>query len=175
MMQSAFQVRLFESGDVGQLADYYIRNRTYHHEWSPLAPEEFYTVEFQNTKFEQYRIQNEHGKEYKFGIFAEELLIGTINLNAVERGVFQNGRLGYSIDTEFAGKGIMTSAIQSVIQLAFNTIGLHRLEANIMPRNISSRRVLEKCGFQKFGFSPKYLRINNNWEDHDNYMILSER
>ncbi|MBI3259581.1 MAG: GNAT family N-acetyltransferase [Ignavibacteriae bacterium] len=88
--------------------------------------------------------------------------------------MFQNGRFGYSIDSEFAGQGIMTSAIKAIVHYAFSELLLHRLEANVMPRNIRSKRVLEKCGFQKFGFSPKYLFINNDWEDHDNYMILAE-
>ncbi|MBS1537177.1 MAG: GNAT family N-acetyltransferase [Bacteroidetes bacterium] len=167
-------ITLLESEHIQQLTEYYTRNINYHKEWSPFPPPKFFTAEFQQEKFTTYKVLHNVGIEYRFVILAEELIIGTISLNAIERGVFQNGRFGYSMDENYAGKGIMTSAIQSIIRFAFSELGLHRLEANIMPRNISSRRVLEKCGFQKFGFSPQYLRINNTWEDHDNYMILSE-
>ncbi|MBK9250112.1 MAG: GNAT family N-acetyltransferase [Ignavibacteria bacterium] len=172
MTQTNFQIRLMELPDAAQLAAYYERNREYHREWSPLAPEEFYTQEFQDAKFLEYLALNAQGIAYKFGIFIGDMLIGIINLNAVERGVFQNGRFGYSIDADYAGKGITTAALRIAIDFAFAALDLHRLEASIMPRNVRSQRVLEKCGFTKFGFSPKYLFINGQWEDHDNYMIL---
>lgn len=172
MTQPNFQIRLMELPDAAQLAAYYERNREYHREWSPIAPEEFYTQEFHDAKFLQYQELNAKGIEYKFGIFSSDILIGIINLNAVERGIFQNGRFGYSIDEEFAGKGITTAALRIAVDFAFAALDLHRLEANIMPRNVRSQRILEKCGFTKFGFSPKYLLINGVWEDHDNYMIL---
>jgi ribosomal-protein-alanine N-acetyltransferase len=174
MPQPLFQIRLMEPADAVQLAAYYTRNREYHREWSPIAPEEFYTQEFQNAKFLEYRALNAEEKAYKFGIFIHDMLIGIINLTAIERGIFQNGRFGYSIDEEYAGKGITTAALRIAVDFAFTALGLHRLEANIMPRNVRSQRVLEKCGFTKFGFSPQYLFINGQWEDHDNYMILQK-
>lgn len=172
MPQPLFQIRLMEPADAVQLAAYYTRNREYHREWSPIAPEEFYTQEFQNAKFLEYRALNAQEIAYKFGIFIGDMLIGIINLTAIERGIFQNGRFGYSIDEEYAGKGITTAALRIAVDFAFTALGLHRLEANIMPRNVRSQRVLEKCGFTKYGFSPQYLFINGQWEDHDNYMIL---
>lgn len=172
MPQPLFQIRLMEPADAVQLAAYYTRNREYHREWSPIAPEEFYTQEFQNAKFLEYRALNAQEIACKFGIFIGDMLIGIINLTAIERGIFQNGRFGYSIDEEYAGKGITTAALRIAVDFAFTALGLHRLEANIMPRNVRSQRVLEKCGFTKFGFSPQYLFINGQWEDHDNYMIL---
>ena len=32
--------------------------------------------------------------------------------------------------------------------------------------NTASQRVLAKCGFEQFGFAPKYLHINGAWRDH---------
>ena len=165
---------LLESEHIQQLTDYYTRNVNYHKEWSPIPTPNFFTTEYQLDKFKTFKVLHNVGIEYRFVILADDLIIGTISLTAIERGVFQNGRFGYSMDERYVGKGIMTAAVTSTVQFAFTELGLHRLEANIMPRNIGSQRVLEKCGFQKFGFSPRYLQINNTWEDHDNYMILSE-
>jgi len=159
---------------IRQLTDYYTRNSNYHREWSPVPHPNFFTKEYQQEKFTKYKELNNGGLEYRFVILAEDLIVGTVSLTAIERGIFQNGRFGYSMDEGFTGKGIMTAAIKYVVKFAFSELGLHRLEANIMPRNTASKRVLEKCGFQKYGFSPYYLRINNTWEDHDNYMIISE-
>lgn len=60
----------------------------------------------------------------------------------------------------------MTKAVNEVVDYAFNVLKLHRIEANVMPRNIASKRVLEKCGFIEEGYSKKYLYINGVWEDH---------
>ena len=43
---------------------------------------------------------------------------------------------------------------------------LHRLEANVMPKNKASLRVLEKNQFVNEGISKYYLNINGVWEDH---------
>ena len=49
---------------------------------------------------------------------------------------------------------------------AFRRLGLHRVQAAVMPRNAASIRVLEKNGFRREGLAPRYLRINGEWEDH---------
>ncbi len=60
----------------------------------------------------------------------------------------------------------MTEAVGKVVEYAFDVLGLHRLEANIMPRNKASLRVVEKLGFSEEGLSRKLLLINGRWEDH---------
>lgn len=102
-------------------------------------------------------------------------LLGRVTLGAIERGPFQNGRLGYWIGTDHSGRGYMTEAIGLVLRRAFGVMGLHRVCANIMPSNVGSRRVLERNGFVKEGFSEKYLQIAGVWEDHERWAITSER
>jgi ribosomal-protein-alanine N-acetyltransferase len=67
----------------------------------------------------------------------------------------------------------MTEAVAAVVELAFGPLQLHRVEANIIPRNMPSRRVVEKLGFVNEGLSPKYLKINGVWEDHMHYVVLN--
>ena len=68
----------------------------------------------------------------------------------------------------------MTEAVRKVTEFAFADLGLHRIEANVMPRNEASAAVLKKCGFRMEGSSQKYLKINGRWEDHLHYVILNE-
>ena len=175
---SAHRVRSIEPDDVEAVTEYLARNIEFHREWSPIMPSEFFTVEYQRRRLEMWAEMRRQGTEYRFGIFIDDpergeadRLIGLISLR-VERGSFMNGRFGYSVDGQYTGRGIMTSTLRALMRYGFFQLGLHRLEANIMPRNVRSRRVLEKCGFTKFGFSPKMLLINGVWEDHDLYMIL---
>ena len=60
----------------------------------------------------------------------------------------------------------MTGAIALVTDYAFSQLQLHRIEANVMPWNSASLRVLEKNGYEREGVSPEYLFINGRWEDH---------
>ena len=45
-------------------------------------------------------------------------------------------------------------------------LGLHRLEAGTMVENVASQRVLEACGYERFGLAPKLLFLNGAWRDH---------
>lgn len=103
-----------------------------------------------------------------------EELIGVINLNEPIMGIFQSAYLGYYIDAKFANKGYMTEALSQVISRAFTNDGFHRLEANIQSGNLHSIALVKRLGFQREGFSPKYLRINNVWSDHERWAIISD-
>jgi ribosomal-protein-alanine N-acetyltransferase len=171
-----FSLRLLTLADATLLADYHKRNQEFHRPWSPLMPPDYITPAFQEQRLRNYFRRHSWGEQYRFGIFTRDpvLLIGTITLAAVEREFFQNGRLGYSVDQQFQNQGVITANLKKVIQFSFEEQKLHRLEASIMPHNQASRRVLEKCGFEKIGYSPKYLQIQGVWQDHELYMRLAE-
>lgn len=173
-----YYLRLLEPDDDAPLAAYFLRNREFHREWSPLVDDVFYTTEHQRERLDTYVRLRELEREYRFGIFypepGDDLLIGVINLTNIVRGVFQNGCFGYSMDNTYTGGGIMSTCLREAVEFAFHGAQLHRVEANIMPRNTASRRVLEKAGFRKIGFSPNMLYINGVWEDHDMYAVTVE-
>ncbi|MGP1347912.1 MAG: GNAT family N-acetyltransferase, partial [Phycisphaerales bacterium] len=98
----------------------------------------------------------------------------SISINEISRGAFQNGVLGYWIGEAFARRGFMREAIGLCVRRAFVDLGLHRLEANIMPRNTASRGLIERCGFRLEGYSPRYLQIGGRWEDHERWALTEE-
>lgn len=93
-------------------------------------------------------------------------IIGIIGLNNVIWGAFCSAFLGYKLDKDFVNKGYMSAAVEMVTKYAFEELGLHRIEANVMPKNRASLRVLEKNQFINEGISKYYLNINGIWEDH---------
>jgi len=109
-----------------------------------------------------------------FGVFAEGRLVGEMNLSGVQRGPFQSGHVGYWIDHRHAGREYAPEALVVVLDYAFETLGLHRVQINIIPRNHASRRVVEKLGIRDEGVALGYLEINGCWEDHVRYAITSE-
>jgi ribosomal-protein-alanine N-acetyltransferase len=60
----------------------------------------------------------------------------------------------------------MTEALQCGIEHLFGELNFHRLEANYIPSNGPSARVLEKLGFIEEGRAKSYLWIAGDWQDH---------
>ncbi len=114
------------------------------------------------------------GSGFGFGIFVEDRFAGEITLSSIQRGPFQNGSIGYWIDEELAGSGLVPEAVVVVLQFAFDTLRLHRVEVAIIPRNVASRRVVEKLGLRNEGVALGFLEINGEWEDHVRYAITAE-
>lgn len=101
-------------------------------------------------------------------------IVGRISLGIIIRGDLQQCFLGYWIGRRYTDRGYMTQGLQLAIRHAFGALQLHRVEANIQPTNIASRRVAEKAGLRLEGFSPKYLRIRGQWADHERWAITVE-
>ncbi len=100
--------------------------------------------------------------------------IGCVCLSGVVYGAFRSGTLAYKVDKELRRQGYAKEALRAVIRLAFEGLDLHRLEANIMPRNEASLALVRSCGFRMEGLSPRYLQINGVWEDHVHMALLNE-
>jgi [ribosomal protein S5]-alanine N-acetyltransferase len=101
-------------------------------------------------------------------------LIGRVVLSDVSRGPFENTYLGYWIDEQHQGVGYMTEAVRSAVGFAHRDLGLHRVQAAVIPRNAASRRVLTKVGFREEGLAERYLCIAGEWQDHVLYAITRE-
>ena len=101
-------------------------------------------------------------------------LVGVINLNEIVRGPFQGAYLGYYAFEPFAGRGLMTEGLSLVVAKAFGELKLHRLEANIQPDNARSLALVQRLGFQREGYSPRYLKLAGRWRDHERWALLKE-
>ncbi|HEV3264952.1 MAG TPA: GNAT family protein [Acidimicrobiales bacterium] len=138
---------------------------------APLAPED--AASFASRCLMRER-ERQLGTGYGFGIFVEGRFAGEITLSSIQRGPFQNGSVGYWIDQDLAGLGLIPEAVVIALQYAFESLGLHRIEVAIIPRNRASRRVVEKLGLRVEGVALGYLEINGEWEDHIRYAITAE-
>ncbi|WP_346401432.1 GNAT family N-acetyltransferase, partial [Listeria monocytogenes] len=87
--------------------------------------------------------------EYYYGIFLHDTdeLIGTINLFSILRESLQSAFIGYFLDKEHNGNGYATEAVELIVDFGFDILGLHRIEAGVMPKNERSKQVLLKAGF----------------------------
>lgn len=87
-------------------------------------------------------------------------LIGTIGYDAIQ---IKNKRadIGYDLNIKYWRQGFATEAINEVIRLGFENLGLNRIGAVVFPQNIPSLNLLEKVGFTKEGILRDYIIQNN--------------
>lgn len=105
-------------------------------------------------------------------------LVGLFALNDIVRGVFESAHASWQIGAEWVGRGLATAGVRGLLVLAFTPsptgVGLHRVQANIMPSNGASLRVAAKVGFREEGLAQRYLRIGGEWQDHGMYAVTIE-
>jgi ribosomal-protein-alanine N-acetyltransferase len=100
-------------------------------------------------------------------------ITGVVNLTNVVMGAFRSGYLGYYAFAGQERRGFMRAGLKAVTAHAFGTLKLHRLEANIQPRNRASIALARACGFKLEGYSARYLKIGGRWRDHERWAILA--
>ncbi len=100
--------------------------------------------------------------------------VGVINLNSFRLDPFSSASLGYYAEQSLSGKGYMKEALKLILDHAFTKIGLNRIEVNVQPENAASLALIKSVGFTKEGFSRKYLKIGNHYEDHERWAYLAE-
>ena len=171
-------LRPLVNADFAAWAEVRRRNGDFLLRWEPRFPNGFVDPARDRHAFEQ-RVQNRErerqlGAGYGFGLFVDSAFAGEINLNNVVRGAFQSGYVGYWIDEARAGRSYMPEAVVTVARYAFDELKLHRIEIDIVPRNRSSRRVVEKLGLREEGIAERFLEINGVWEDHVRYGFTAE-
>jgi ribosomal-protein-alanine N-acetyltransferase len=145
--------------------------------WEPRSAHSTHLADDQRSFVSRCAIrerERQMGTGFGFGIFFENRFVGEITLSSIQRGPLQSAFVGYWIDEAVAGKGLMPEAVVVLLQYAFESLHLHRIEVNIIPRNAPSRRVVEKLGVRFEGIAERYLEIDGAWEDHARYAITSE-
>jgi [ribosomal protein S5]-alanine N-acetyltransferase len=172
-------LRAPKATDIAELRGLLIRNAEHLRPWSPSPPPGTNPAGFT----ELGRSIARHRRDWKAGsgyVFVMQLrvprepLVGRIALTSVTRGPFQSAQLGYWMDAGHVRRGLMSEAVDATLGFAFERLGLHRLQAAVMPTNHASRAILQKRGFREEGYAERYLRIAGKWEDHVLYGLTLE-
>lgn len=112
-------------------------------------------------------------KNLKWGIArrTDDALIGTatlFNLNLDNH----RAEIGYGLDRAHWGMGYMNEALQALLEFAFEELALHRIEADVDPRNTASIRTVERLGFQREGYLRERWQVNGEIQDTVFYGLL---
>jgi ribosomal-protein-alanine N-acetyltransferase len=162
------RLRSLEPSDEDELLRRIRASRTLHRPWTYLAD----TPE----AFRQLMVRAAAPTEALYLICRIEdgEIAGYANLSQIFLGNFRSAYLGYAAFVPYTGRGYMTEGLRLVLEDAFGSLGLHRVEANVQPGNERSIALVERLGFRHEGYSPRYLKIGGRWRDHHRYAILAE-
>ncbi|HQE33471.1 MAG TPA: GNAT family N-acetyltransferase [Flavobacterium alvei] len=105
------------------------------------------------------KIDTNEGINWAITLKNNDKLIGIIGLYRIQPEHFR-AEIGYMLLPEYHGKGIVSEAINEVVNYGFDAIKLHSIEAIIDPKNFASEKVLQKNGFVK----EAHLKENEYYE-----------
>ena len=118
----------------------------------------------------------EKGDLFQLGIErkSDGQMIGTCTLHQIH---VQNRRaeVGYALGRPYWGNGYMSEAMHALVDYAFRSMKLHRLEADIDPRNESSAKSLERLGFTREGLLRERWIVGGEVSDSALYGLLARQ
>lgn len=166
------EVRLLRIDDADALYDITIRNREWLAPWmswidSVIDVSDTYAF-LRAAEREAY----EHSS-FKAGIHRDAQLVGCIDLHQID-WLNGNARIGYWLDKEHTGQGLMTRAVRLLVEYAFEALDLHRVEIYVATENRRSRRIPERLGFTMEGVLHQVQRLRHEYYDHALYALLRD-
>lgn len=161
-------LRMGEECDIPSILRYLRGNQSRLAPLEPERPLDFYSLGYWQNYLAKARVEFTQETALRLLIIPRrgKEVIGIINFSQIFRGPFQACYLGYSLDLEWEGQGIMREALQCALDYVFHELGLHRVMANYLPENERSARLLQRLGFVVEGRAQDYLQIGGHWRDH---------
>ncbi|WP_187631997.1 GNAT family N-acetyltransferase [Hymenobacter lutimineralis] len=110
---------------------------------------------------------------FQWGIthLTDDEVIGTATLYGLH-AAHRHAGVGYALGSAHWGQGYASEALAALVRFAFTELNLHRLEADADPRNVASRRCLEKQGFREEGLQRERYFLYNEWQDAQLFGLL---
>jgi len=170
-------LRILSPSAVPEVVDYLVRNREFHKPFHQFHDDSYFTVSVQKMYLKSDMNAYYNGSQVGFWIYLQSdplRVIGRVSFSGIVRGALQSCLIGYHLDENETGKGYMSEAIVKACNYMFDFHGLHRIQADIMPRNIRSINTIERCGFVRQGLNDKYMAINGKWEDHNSFALIND-
>jgi ribosomal-protein-alanine N-acetyltransferase len=171
LTEGAITLRPLRQRDAREWRSVRARNAEWLRPWEATSPEP--AVDAPPTyaaMVRRLKAEAREGRTMPFVIAFGDVLAGQLTVGGISWGSLRSAHIGYWVDQRVAGRGIMPTAVAMATDHCF-AAGLHRIEVNIRPENLASRRVVEKLGFRPEGMRPRYLHIDGDWRDHLSFAL----
>lgn len=141
-----------------------------------VKPPAFYTLHFQKYSLEQEYEAYLSGVYARYFVYANDepdIIIGTVSFSHITRGVYNSCITGYKFLPRFQNRGYAHEALLTLVKAVFGDLGLHRIEAFVLPNNLRSINLLEKLGFEPEGTAKSVIRLKDGYTDHLRYALIN--
>lgn len=162
--------------DAPQIIEMQRASRDFLAPWVPAQADNDLDLALVRKRISEQGRQFKADRDYKFVFTLGQNgpVIGRVSLSQVFRGIFQNAYLGYSIDVRYKRRGLTSEAVRLALDVAFGPLGLHRVQAAIMPHNEASLALIRGLGLRWEGKAERYLKIADVWQDHLMFAATAE-
>lgn len=128
-------------------------------------------------EFFKSRYESSVGIRWGIVLKGNKKCIGTCGFNSWSMPM-HSGVIGYDLNSQYWGKGIVTEAVNSILSLAYSgglSCGvLNRIQADTVPGNIASEKVLQKLGFREEGIRRQSGYWKGKYHDLKCFSLLKE-
>ncbi len=141
--------------------------------WLPWVP--YQLTEHDSRTYAEYSVDDwDAGRALRLTLRdrARGALLGIVSLEAANHAHLSL-ELGYWIDSEVVGRGLMTEAARAAVRWAFLAVGAHRVRVAASTENARSLGVIRKLGFTYEGIARHAELIMGRWLDHAVFARLS--
>ena len=167
--------RLIELDDAPVLVGLIEANWDFLAPWEPARSQDYFTEEGHRTAIAAALAEYAQGRNLPYVIVDDAGgVAGRITLSGIVRGAFLSCSVGYWVSQAVNGRGVATAELRAIIRVAFDELGLHRIQAETMLDNVASQRVLERNGFVRIGMAPAYLKIAGRWQDMILFQVIND-
>ena len=121
---------------------------------------------------ERFRNQYHDRLGIRWGITlkGQQQLIGSIGFQYFTTG--HKGGIAYALSPDYWVQGYISEALKAVIQFGFDELELRRIEAEVIPGNVASDKVLTRNGFQHEGLLRQWMQWDGRYYDVNMYSVL---
>jgi ribosomal-protein-serine acetyltransferase len=164
-------LRLLEENDADELYRLVEANRAYLAPWLPWAAEQTReeTAEF----IRMTRRQQATNDGFQAALSLEGEIVGVAGFHSVN-WAHRSTSIGYWLSEEHQGRGLMTRAVQALVDHAFGEWDLHRVEIRAAMQNRRSRAIPERLGFREEGVVREAERVGERYHDLAVYGLLAQ-
>jgi ribosomal-protein-serine acetyltransferase len=147
-------------------------NRQHLREWLPWV-DHMRTVDDFRRYINNSKQRYDNKIEIGYIIMADYTMIGRLGVYNID---VQNrhASIGYWLDQQWMGKGIITRACRAVLEYCFTSLALNRVEIRAGTENYKSQAIPERLGFKKEGIIRQGEFVNNRFIDLYVYSMLKE-
>jgi len=146
------------------------KHRQYLRRWLPWLDNNKYlqnTVDFIKYSRKQYK----DSTSMHLAISSKDSIVGIIGFHKVD-WINHSTSIGYWLVEDYQGRGIVTKSCKSLIDYAFGSLGMNRVEIRCAVENSRSRAIPERLGFMEEGVAREAEWLYDRYVDHAVYAML---